>query len=288
MARAVRAHPTRFGALAALPWQDPQAAVDELARAAGELGHVGALLHGRPGDTFLDDPRYLPVLAKLGELRMPLYLHPGLPLPQVQAPYYGGLDPEISVRLSTFGWGWHHEAGIHVVRMMLAGLFEKVPTLQVISGHWGEMVPFYLNRLDDMIPPGASLLSRTVSETYRMHVSVTPSGMLNQPALRLHPQGARGRPDPLLGRLPVPDPDRGPRLPGEPADRSARARDDRPWQRRGAVPPALSGTGGSVGSASHRPAPVRNRAARRAGQHGLGTSIRIEADRSVNHVLSMP
>ena len=181
MAGAVRAHPTRFGALAALPWQDPQAAVDELTRAAGELGHVGALLHGRPGDTFLDDPRYLPVLVKLGELGMPLYLHPGLPLPQVQAPYYGGLDPEITVRLSMFGWGWHHEAGIHVVRMMLAGLFEKVPTLQVISGHWGEMVPFYLNRLDDMIPPGASLLSRTVSETYRMHVSVTPSGMLNQP-----------------------------------------------------------------------------------------------------------
>ncbi len=181
MARAVRAHPTRFDAFAALPWQDPQAAVDELARAAGELGHVGALLIGRPGDTFLDDPRYLPVLVKLGELGMPLYLHPGLPVPQVRAPCYGGLDPEITVRLSMFGWGWHHEAGIHVVRMMLAGVFEKVPTLQVISGHWGEMVPFYLNRLDDMIPPRASLLSRTVSETYRTHVSVTPSGMLNQP-----------------------------------------------------------------------------------------------------------
>ncbi len=181
LARAVRAHPTRFGAFAALPWQDPRAAVDELDRAAGELGHVGALLVGRPGETFLDDPRYLPVLAKLGELGMPLYVHPGLPLPAVQAPYYGGLDPEVTVRLSMFGWGWHSEAGIHVVRMMLAGLFETVPNLQVISGHWGEMVPFFLNRLDDMIPPGASRLSRTMSETYRAHVSVTPSGMMNRP-----------------------------------------------------------------------------------------------------------
>ena len=94
-----------------------------------------------------------------------------------------GLDPEVTVRLSMFGWGSHNEAGVHVVRMLLAGLFDRHPNLQVISGHWGEMVPFYLNRLDDMIPPGASLLSRTVSDTYRQHVTVTPSGMMNLPHL---------------------------------------------------------------------------------------------------------
>jgi predicted TIM-barrel fold metal-dependent hydrolase len=65
--------------------------------------------------------------------------------------------------------------------MMLAGLFDKFQNLQVISGHWGEMVPFYLQRMDDMIPPDVSGLSRTISDTYRAHVSVTPSGMLNLP-----------------------------------------------------------------------------------------------------------
>ncbi len=185
LAQAIRAYPTRFGGFAVLPWQDPQAAADELDRAVSELGLVGALMVGRPGEGFLDDPRYRPVLAKLDALRAPLYVHPGLPLPQVQAPYYGGFGgtygAEITARLSLFGWGWHHEAGVHVVRMMLAGLFDAHPNLQVISGHWGEMVPFYLNRLDDMIPPGASGLSRTISETYRAHVSVTPSGMMNLP-----------------------------------------------------------------------------------------------------------
>ena len=185
LAQAIRAYPTRFGGFAVLPWQDPQAAADELDRAVGELGFVGALIVGRPGETFLDDPRYRPVLARLDALRAPLSVHPGLPLPQVQAPYYGGLggafEAEVTARLSMFGWGWHNEAGIHVVRMMLAGLFDSLPNLQVISGHWGEMVPFYLNRLDDMIPPGASGLSRTIGETYRAHVSVTPSGMMNLP-----------------------------------------------------------------------------------------------------------
>ena len=181
LAQIVRANPTRFSGFATLPWQNPQAAADELDRAVNELGLVGTLLVGRPGEAFLDDPQYMPVLEKLNELRMPIYVHPFFPLPQVRQPYYDGLGDEVSARLSVFGWGWHNEAGIHVVRMMLAGLFEKFPDLQVISGHWGEMVPFFLQRMDDMIPMEATGLSRTITDTYKSHVTVTPSGMLNLP-----------------------------------------------------------------------------------------------------------
>ena len=181
MAAAVHANPGRLGGFAALPWQHPEAAADELERSVKDLGFVGALLQGRPGRTFLDDERYAPVLSKLHELKVPLYLHPGFPLLQVQEPYYGGLDKEISARLSLFGWGWHNEAGIQVIRMMLSGQFDKFPNLQVISGHWGEMVPFYLQRLDDTIPLAASRLSKTITETYKQHVYVTPSGMLDVP-----------------------------------------------------------------------------------------------------------
>jgi len=79
------------------------------------------------------------------------------------------------------GWGWHHEAGVHVLRLILSGAFEKYPGLQVISGHWGEMVPFYLHRLDDMLPPSVTGLSRTITETYLNHVWVTPSGLFDLP-----------------------------------------------------------------------------------------------------------
>ena len=181
LAEVVRANPSRFAAFATLPWQQPEAAARELERAVTDLGLRGTLIIGRPGDTFLDDTRYAPILAKLDELRVPLYVHPGPPLPQVRDPYYGGFDKEVSARLSLFGWGWHNEAGIHVIRLMLAGTFDTFPDLQVISGHWGEMVPFYLQRMDDALPQDATRLSRTITDTYRAHVHVTPSGMLNLP-----------------------------------------------------------------------------------------------------------
>ena len=181
LAAAVHANPARFAAFATLPWGKPDAAARELERAVVELGLKGALLTGRPGATFLDDPRYEPVLAKLAELRVPLYVHPGPPLPQVREPYYGGFDKDLSARLSLFGWGWHNEAGIHVIRLILSGLLDRYRDLQFISGHWGEMVPFYLQRMDDAMPSEVTGLSRSIGETYRQHVHVTPSGMLNLP-----------------------------------------------------------------------------------------------------------
>jgi uncharacterized protein len=182
LAEAVRKHPNRFGGFCTLPWQDTDAAVRELERCVQQLGIRATLLIGRPGKSvFLEDKQFEPILAKLAELDAPLYIHPGAPLLQVQQPYYGGLNKEVTARLSLFGWGWHHEAGIQVVRLILSGALDRHPNLKIISGHWGEMVPFFLQRLDDMIPQGASGLRRTITQTYRDQVWVTPSGMLNMP-----------------------------------------------------------------------------------------------------------
>jgi uncharacterized protein len=181
LAEAIAADPDRLSGFAVLPWQDPQAAAAELERSVTQLGLKGVLILGRPGATFLDDPTYTPVLEKLNDLTVPLYLHPGVPLPDVQQAYYSGFSPEVTAQVSLAGWGWHHEAGIHVLRLILAGTFEQHPGLQVISGHWGEMVPFFLARLDDMLPPKITGLPRTITETYLDHVWVTPSGMFDLP-----------------------------------------------------------------------------------------------------------
>ncbi len=177
----IKAYPTRFGAFATLPWSDPQSAAQELERTVKQLGFSGALLTGRPGDTFLDDPKYAPVLAIAEALNVPIYMHPGVPMKAVQEKYYAGFTADVTARLSMFGWGWHAEAGVQIVRMILAGIFDQYPKLQIIAGHWGEMVPFYLARMDDTLPPSVTGLSRTISETFVQHVYVTPSGMLNQP-----------------------------------------------------------------------------------------------------------
>lgn len=178
---AVSAEPTRLAGFAALPWQSPQTAVDELDRAVTELGLKGVMIAGRPGGTFLDDERYTPVLGKLNDLGVPIYLHPFHPLPAVQQAYYAGLRPEVSAQFSLGAWGWHNEAGVHVLRLILSGVFERFPNLQVISGHWGEIVPFYLARIDDVLPPNVTGLSGSITDTYRNHVWVTPSGMFYEP-----------------------------------------------------------------------------------------------------------
>lgn len=181
LAAAIQAHPDRLSGFAVLPWQDPRAAAAELDRSVSELGLKGALIAGRPGETFLDDARYAPVLRKFSDLGVPLYVHPYHPLPQVQQAYYAGFSPEVTSWLALGAWGWHNEAGIHVLRLILSGAFEKFPGLQVISGHWGEMVPFYLQRLDDTLPPKTTGLSGTITEIYRRHVWVTPSGIWGRP-----------------------------------------------------------------------------------------------------------
>jgi predicted TIM-barrel fold metal-dependent hydrolase len=179
LAHAVAANPERLGGFAVLPWQDAGAATDELIRAVTELGFKGALILGRPGAAFLDHPRYFPVLAKFEELGVPLYLHPFYPDLQVFKVYYDGLSPSVSAKLALGGWGWHHEAGIHVVRLILSGIFEKLPNLKLISGHWGEMVPFFLSRLDVAMTREDTGLSRTITDIYRNNVWVTPAGMFD-------------------------------------------------------------------------------------------------------------
>ena len=178
-------HPDRFAGLCSLPWPNPDAAAKELERAA-KMGYRGALIGGRAiiEGGFLDDPRFTPVLEAANALQMPIYVHPGAPMDAVQQAYYAGLDDLVSARLSLFGWGWHHEAGIQVLRMILAGVFDRFPKLQVISGHWGEMVPFFLSRLDQALPQKATHLEKTITETYRKHVYVTPSGIFDAPQLK--------------------------------------------------------------------------------------------------------
>lgn len=175
-------YPSRFGGFFVLPWQNTEAAVREIERAVTELGLTAAQLFGRPAENaMLDDPKFSPILAKLEQLDVPLSLHPGQPLLEVQHAYYAGFSKEVTARFSLESYGWHNEAGIQVIRLILSGALDKYPKLKLISGHWGEMVPFFLERLDDTLPMGATGLKRTISQTYRDQIYVTPSGMLYTP-----------------------------------------------------------------------------------------------------------
>jgi predicted TIM-barrel fold metal-dependent hydrolase len=63
-------------------------------------------------------------------------------------------------------------------------VFDRYPELQIILGHWGEMIPFYLDRLDEALPQRATNLDRTIGDYVRQNVYITPSGMFSQAQLR--------------------------------------------------------------------------------------------------------
>ena len=175
LAAAVAGHPDGLAAFATRPTPDPAAAVDELTRAVTELGFRGAMIHGRAGDKMLDHPDFAPILDEAARLEVPIFIHPQMPHKAVSDLYYGGFPHVLFVGFSSGGWGWHVEAAVNAIRLILSGTFERAPGLQVILGHWGELIPFYLERVDVMAP--MAHLPRSPAEYFREHFWCAPSGI---------------------------------------------------------------------------------------------------------------
>jgi uncharacterized protein len=85
--------------------------------------------------------------------------------------------------LATFGWGWHVEAGLAALRLIIRGTFDRHPELQIVLGHWGELLPFWSERTNSL--SGITGLQRKVSDYIRSNFHITSSGMLS-PALLHH------------------------------------------------------------------------------------------------------
>jgi len=181
LAGAVAAHPGKFAGFATLPTADPDAAAGELERATGELGLIGAMINSTLGSNglFLDDARFEPLLARFERLDVPLYLHPAPPSQALHDALYRGLPPAVAGRLSTGAWGWHAELGVHLLRMIATGVFDRHPGLRLIVGHCGEMLPFMLARIDAMLQ--LESLAMAPSEYVARNVWVTTSGLFSIP-----------------------------------------------------------------------------------------------------------
>jgi uncharacterized protein len=181
LAQQISEHSTRFRGFATQPLHDPATTADELRRCIDELGFVGALTMGACGGRFLDDERFEPVLAAAERLDLPIYVHPGMPGQAVSAAYYAGNWPAAAQFLFAGpGFRWHAEAGIHIVRLILSGALDRHSNLKLLSGHWGEFVAGWLDRLDEVFSWGSVGLERAPSTYYCSQVWATPAGMYNQ------------------------------------------------------------------------------------------------------------
>jgi len=177
LAEAVRRHPDRLAGFAALPTPVPEVAADELERTVRECGFKGAAINGHTQGRYLDDEFFWPILARAEKLGVPIYLHPTLPPEPVLRTYYAGNHPsEVTAHLASAGWGWHVETGLHVLRIVLSGAFDRFPKLQLIIGHLGETLPFMFSRLDTILPTKETELKRPISSYLRQNVNYTFSG----------------------------------------------------------------------------------------------------------------
>lgn len=182
IAATVAGRPDRFQGLAALPTAAPREAPRELERSVLDLGLKGAMLCGRTRDKNLDHTDFWPMFECAAELEVPLFIHPQIPQRAVRDVYYAGFGDQVDLAFSTYGLGWHYEAGIQFVRLVLAGVFDRFPNLQIILGHWGEVVLFYVERLAAL--NRAARLDRPFADYVRRNLYVTASGMFSQAYLQ--------------------------------------------------------------------------------------------------------
>ena len=180
VAQAVTVHPSRLQGFATLPTPDPAEAARELERCVGDLDMKGAMLTGRTRDRPLDAPEFSPIFEAAAKLGVPLYLHPQIPLKAVRDAYYTGFGDTVDAIFASGGWGWHADAGVQALRLILAGTFDRWPDLQVVLGHWGEIIMLYLDRIGPALDKGIQgKLDRTVEDYIKGNFYVTPSGILS-------------------------------------------------------------------------------------------------------------
>jgi len=222
LASAVRKHPSRFAGFATLPTPAPDKAAAELERTVRDYGFKGAMINGHVRGRYLDDKFFWPIFERAEALNVPIYVHPTYPPQPVIDASYSGFAPAVVEALMGPGWGWHIETAVHVIRIILGGVFDRFPKLQVVIGHMGEGLPFMLPRLDTM-HTSLTKLTRPISAYLRENVHYTFSGF-NFTATFLdlfmevgvdrimfsadHPYGSMTRARAFLDNLPVSTADR--------------------------------------------------------------------------------
>ena len=176
---AVKAHPRRFAAFAALPTADPEAAAKELERCVTQLGFKGAMIHGHTQGSFLDEKKYWVIFERAERLGVPIYLHPTLAHPDAMNSYFKGYE-----ELARAGWGFAVDTSCHFLRIVFAGVFDAYPDLKIILGHLGEGLPFAMHRLNDHTARAAARrgLKKAPIEYLRDNLLVTTSGNWYEPA----------------------------------------------------------------------------------------------------------
>ena len=184
LAGQVASHSDRYVGMTTVAPQDPEWSASEIVRGARELGFKGVQINSHTRGQYLDHPKFDPIFRALADTGQPLYIHPATPPDSMIGPMLeAGLDGAI------FGFGV--ETGLHLLRLITSGIFDRYPQLQIMVGHMGEALPFWVYRLDYMHQASVRSgryafmkpLKKTILEYLRSNVLITTSGMAWAPAI---------------------------------------------------------------------------------------------------------
>lgn len=179
MAEIIQAQPSRFAGLASFAPQDPARAAKEIERCVTKLKLNGFIVNSHTNNEYLDLPKYWDIFEAAEALNAAIYIHPRCPADTMAKPYS---DYEMRAAI----WGFQAEVGVHAVRLMLSGVFDRFPKLTIVLGHMGENVPFHLWRTDHWFERRrANYASKLLpSEIFKRNIMITTSGVEHGPALR--------------------------------------------------------------------------------------------------------
>ncbi len=138
-AELIAKHPTRFKGFASIPMDAPDAALDELHRAIGELKLNGVILLSNIGGKPLTSPEYRPFFAEANRMQLCILLHPMLPANTEPFREYV-LGPIV---------GFMFDTTLAVARMCFDGMLREFPDIRWIVAHLGGAVPYLMERMDN-------------------------------------------------------------------------------------------------------------------------------------------
>ena len=170
--------PGRFLGSAILPILDVEEAVKELEHCVKDYGFVMWQTHSNYGPNIdPDNEQFRPVWRKVAELGIFAYLHPTVShQPKFNQYGYAMAAPGLGFTIDTMG---------SIIRMIMSGIFDEIPDLKVVLGHFGEALPFLMERIDNrmcMLPNPQHKNKNLPSTYWGKNIFVTTSGNTSIPA----------------------------------------------------------------------------------------------------------
>jgi aminocarboxymuconate-semialdehyde decarboxylase len=140
MLDAAERHPGRFSVLLALPLPDVGASLAEIDRVASHPLAQGVSALTNAETWSLDEPQFEAVWAYAAQRELPLVLHPAFDCRPAKFADW------------TIGGSLHAvmSSSLGVARLVMSGMLDRVPTLDVIVAHLGGTIPYLAQRFVDM------------------------------------------------------------------------------------------------------------------------------------------